>query len=393
MGGGVAGLATAIGLARRGIRPSVHEAREQGRANGVGIQITPNGAAVLRALGLENQLHQVSTPVSAVEIRDFRSGRILYRFDVARYRQNRNLGHLLLHRQDLISILENAARDLSISLRFDSRQSSFFLTEKGFGMETGDGSPTVPRVIVGADGIGSTLRKLVDQEFPNLPVQHVALRKLLPVDQKLDTFSPDTVQLFVAPRRHLVKYKVRSGQLLNVVAVETLAAPVGTSKLKIDAAARLARFLADFADQHHLVEREAEIQTFPIRCGYVSRNWYKKNVVLVGDALHPVPPFLAQGGSMALEDSWSLVDSLLCTSEIGSAFELFRQNRAGRVERLVRYTNRQVSLTHSTNPLLRKAMSTALDLSHRWYPKAVAQRYHWIYDWKPGNTGMPARHG
>ncbi len=389
VGGGVAGLATAIGLARHGIRSSVHEARAEDRANGVGIQITPNGAAVLQALGLEEQLRQISTPVSAVEIRDYRSGQILYRLDVARYRQDGNSGHLLLHRQDLINTLENAARDLSIALQFNSKQSSFFLTDEGFGMETGDGSRVVPRVIVGADGTGSTLRQLLEHELPKRPVQHVALRKLLPVDDELDTFSPDTVQLFVAPRRHLVKYMVRDGQLLNVVAVETLTAPISASHEETDARTRLAGILANFGGQYHLVERDAVIQTFPIRCGYVSRKWYKKNVVLVGDALHPVPPFLAQGGNMALEDAWSLVDSLLCSKETGSAFKRFRRTRTGRVARLVRYTNQQVVLTHSTNPLLRQVMNLALGLSNRWFPEAVARRYHWIYDWKPDSAPVP----
>ncbi|MCY4540967.1 MAG: NAD(P)/FAD-dependent oxidoreductase [Rhodobacteraceae bacterium] len=383
VGGGISGLATSIGLARCGLKSTVYERRPFQSQSGYGIQITPNGSAVLQELGIGKQLLAMGTPVTRIEVRSQRTNAVLHSLDMSAYRRPGNPGYLLMYRPDLIGALVQAAKARSVDLRRSSGQIDYGASDSGYSLSAERLASFVPSVLVGADGAGSALRRQLNPRQGPMPVQHLLWRALLPVDRKHDLFAPDTVQLIVAPRRHLVKYKVRHGRFLNLVVVKSLKKGCRASFEEVDAAAEFEEALSGFADRHHLVERQPSVHRHRIRRGRVASCWHRQNAVLLGDALHPMPPFLAQGGNLALEDAWILAKCLSTSTSPDAAFARFSQLREARVGRLVQHTNRQSALNRAAMPATMAAGWLSPGRSTQWLSNLVARRYRWVFDWKP----------
>jgi len=373
VGAGIAGLALARALALRGASVTVLEQAPQIREVGAGIQISPNGVAVLRGLGLEPALRD-TRPVraEAVSLRDACGAEVL-RLDLARHAPEQP--HYCVHRADLIDVLAEGARAAGVRLRLLHCVAE---VRPGPSPEivTCGGARMKADLIVGADGLHSCLRPVLNPGRAAAFTRHVAWRALLPETGRP---SPE-VRLYMGPKRHLVTYPLRGGTLRNVVAVEETPAWTEEGWSLEGDPARLRALFADFGPEvRDLLDRVGTVHRWGLFRHPVARHWHGAGVALVGDAAHPTLPFMAQGACLALEDAWVLADRLAAAPTPHEGLAAYQAARRDRAARIVGAASRNAWKYHLSLPPIRAAGHMALRLGGRIAPGAMVRQFDWIY--------------
>ncbi len=370
VGGGIAGLALAVALAPRW-RVTVLEQAPAFLEVGAGLQISPNGAVVLRALGLGDALAQAGMAAQAVVLRDGRRGAQVLRMVLP----GGGAGFLLLHRADLVALLEGAARRAGVDLRLNAQVAAVAVEGPHPTLALTNGETMAPDLLVGADGLHSVLREAIAGVGQPFFTGQVAWRALIPGDPQ----DPAQAQVFMGPGRHLVSYPLRGGALRNIVAVEERRnwAEEGWN-LRDDPAhmrAAFARFGGPVPGWLAQVEAPYLWGLFRHE---VAANWFSGRAVLLGDAAHPTLPFLAQGANMALEDAWVLAAQLSRHTDVSRALAAYQTARADRVRRIVAAANANARNYHLRAPL-RQIAHLALRLGGAVAPQAPVRRFDWLW--------------
>ncbi|PIV74468.1 MAG: monooxygenase [Rhodobacteraceae bacterium CG17_big_fil_post_rev_8_21_14_2_50_65_11] len=373
LGAGIAGLAVASALARRGAQVRVLDQADAVREVGAGLQVSPNGAVVLKALGLGDALAQAAPRARAVVLRDFRRGAQVFRMDLARA----DRPYHLAHRADLIEILRRGAQAAGVTLELGRRVETVTPAPGGTRLDCADGhSETVP-LLIGADGLHSPTRAALNAATRPFFTGQVAWRCTIPLD------APDTppeATVHMGPGRHIVTYPLRGGALMNVVAVEERDGWAAEGWSHRDDPAHLRAAFADFSPEiRDLLHSAEEVYLWGLFRHPVAKNWARDRVALLGDAAHPTLPFLAQGANMALEDAWVLAESLDQESETATAFARYEATRRGRCARIVEAASKNADNYHLSPGPYRAAAHGALRLGARFAPQALAGRFDWLY--------------
>ncbi|MBK4215208.1 FAD-dependent oxidoreductase [Paracoccus caeni] len=358
IGAGIAGLTTALALARRGIRTRVLERAPELSEIGAGLQLSPNAVRVLDALGLAAALDAVSLPSRAVHLRDA-SGATVLRLDMQRHRPDAR--YRLIHRARLIEILAAAARDAGVEIQLDQPVEAL---------------PDAP-LIIGADGLHSRTRQhLNGREVPFFTGQ-TAWRAVI-ADDASD--APEA-QVFMGPGRHLVSYPLASG-LRNLVAVQERRDWQDEGWSHRDDPENLRHAFAAFGGPvPDWLARVQQTHIWGLFRHEVARIWQDGTHVLIGDAAHSTLPFMAQGACMAIEDAW-LLAACLTDADQPAALARFEALRKPRVTQIVAAANANARNYHLTGAK-RLAAHTALRLAGRIVPRRVLSRFDWIYDYDP----------
>lgn len=378
VGAGVAGLTVALALARRGAQVTLLEQAEAVREFGAGLQITPNGAAVLEALGLRSSLSAVSLRSQAVEIRDGLTDRSVIRLDLARLRPD--LPHRLVRRPDLIALLFAAAREAGVTVRLGTRLVSVDVTGQTARLLLTEGETHEAPLLIGADGLRSVVRAAIEGEEDRPPffTGQIAWRAMIPEEPG----AQPRAEVFTGPGRHLVSYPLLHHQR-NLVAVEERTSWSAEDWRAVDDPANLRAAFAGFAPRvRGWLERVEEVNLWGLFRHEVARHWHRGAAVIIGDAAHPTLPFLAQGANMALEDAWLLVAALEALPTAEEAFATFANVRRDRVRRLVDAANGNARNYHLRGPL-KTAAHLALKLGGALAPSAAIGRFDWIYRYDP----------
>ena len=375
LGAGIAGLAAARALAMRGAQVTVLEQAEAIAEVGAGIQISPNGAVVLKALGLGAALEASSRRAQAVELRDGVSGRIVTRLEVARLRPEQ--GYHFLHRADLIEILRQGAVDAAVEVRLSSRAASVDLSGARPRLVLAGGAQDAD-LLIGADGLHSVVRAaLLGGEAPFF-TQQVAWRALIPGDG-----GPDVAEVHMGKGRHLVSYPLRGGALRNIVAVEERRSWVEESWSLREGPAALRAAFAGFSGRvTGWLDQVDEVWLWGLFRHEVARVWAaalpEGGVAILGDAAHPTLPFLAQGASMGLEDAWVLAASLAGTDTVGAGLAAYQAARMERCQRIVAAAGRNAKLYH-LGGVSRVVAQAGLRVAGAVAPGLALSRFDWIY--------------
>lgn len=373
LGAGIGGLAAAIALAQRGARVRVLERAAEIRELGAGLQISPNGAAVLRALGLLPDLAEVAPRATAVRLRDFRRGAEV--FHLALTRPDRP--YHLVHRADLISLLHRAALAAGVTIELGREVTA--VTPSGPRMRLSFASGGEERVpcLVAADGLHSPTRAALNPQTRPFFTGQVAWRCTVPLD------APGTApeaHVFMGPGRHLVRYPLRFGAEMNIVAVEERDGWAAEGWTHADDPAHLRRAFTDFCPEvRALLDRAGEVFLWGLFRHPLARNWHGSGAVLLGDAAHPTLPFLAQGANMALEDAWVLAESLAAEDDLETGFARYAAARRPRTARIVEAASRNAENYHLRPGPYRFAAHAALRLGARLAPHLAEARFDWLY--------------
>jgi salicylate hydroxylase len=330
VGGGIGGLTAAIALRQTGWSVQVIERAEQFGEVGAGVQLGPNATRVLKRLGLGEKLDEIAVAPEAV--------RFLRWADDAVLTECQLLGrfgapYYTLYRPDLIEIL--AAAQPSEEMMLGTEVTDVSATPGGAAVSTADGTRLEAELVLGCDGIHSTVRSRAIGDVPARFSGMCAYRAVVPSDG-----VEQMVRNWLGPRRHLVAYPVgRGGRYLNLVCVDTASdwrteswtAPGDPDELRN-------AFKGWTPEVTSLLDRVAG----PIyRWGLYDREplptWLASAIALLGDACHPMLPFMAQGAAQAIEDAGVLAQCLAGGADLGDAlrrYEQLRLPRASRIQRL-----------------------------------------------------------
>lgn len=350
VGGGIGGLTAALCLARHGADVVLHERAAALTDIGAGVQITPNGAAVLATLGLSAALDRVALRAQAVCPTDALSGRTLARFDLT---QLPGQPYRFLHRADLIEVLVQACTKAGVELRLGSVFAPGQAT-KG--------------LVIGADGLHSVLRPLLNG--PQVPffTGQVAWRAVIRADA-----APEA-RIWMAPGRHVVTYPLVRG-ILNIVAVREQPAWAAEGWSHADDPATLQAAFADTCpDLRHLLARVTETRLWGLFRHQVAEHWHGDGLALLGDAAHPTLPFLAQGANLAIEDAWVLA---MCLDR-GLGLPAYQVLRRGRVIRAVAAANAN-AVNYHLGGIRRVVAHSGLRVVGAVAPRAFLRRMDWLY--------------
>ncbi len=377
LGGGVAGLACALALAQRGARVRVLEQAPEIAEVGAGLQISPNGSAVLRALGLGEGLARAGLQGRGVALRCGLTGASVLHLDLV------DAGHAdgwhLMHRADLIALLEDAARAAGVEVTTGAQALRVNPGASGARLEMADGTTLQAGFLVGADGLRSVVRGALNAAEAPFFTRQVAWRAVIAQDRSAPGAADPVAQVFMAPGRHVVSYPLRGGRLRNIAAFEERDA---WAEEGWHHAADPDAFRAAFAGLGGPVpDWLAAVEVAHVWGLFrhpVAARWHGPGCALIGDAAHPTLPFMAQGANMALEDAWTLAAALDTSGPRDAALAGWQAARAPRCRAIVDTASRNARLYHLSGPA-RPLAHLALRLGGAMAPSLPLRRFDWIY--------------
>lgn len=387
IGGGIAGLTTALCLTRIGYRALVLEAKPGPATEGAGIQVSPNAYSVLSQLGLSRVLWTSGFAPSGVNVRGGKSGDLLSRmpFD-GPFRERYDSPYLVLHRADLLQALLGVCEtDPDIDIRYGVSFQDVAVHKNGVTvLGHGDGrmSEYRGRSVIGADGVASAVRAHVPGAAQPVFTGDIAWRALLNPEAAPAEISLDETTLWLGPSSHLVTYPVRGGTLLNVVAIarwREKKVPDSGWYRDLPDESRLRAFRSWRDPLRELVAAPAAWGAWPLYACTKVKPACEGPICLIGDAAHAMLPYAAQGGASAIEDAWVLARALGDFSDDHEAawaeFWKRRRNRLDKLAKLAR-SNRQVY--HLSWPM-RSIVHSAM---RRMSNAQLMRRMDWVYNWE-----------
>jgi salicylate hydroxylase len=389
-GAGIGGLTAALSLARAGLHVVILEQAERLEETGAGIQLSPNASRVLLDLGLGDRLRAAAVAPTALRVLRARDGHEIVRMPLAQVAERFGAPYWVIHRGDLqAALLEAVQANPNIKLVLGTRVDRFAVNADGITVQGLYALPnakvparvdTEGSLLIGADGIWSAVRALLGDKIRPRFARRVAWRALVPTEMAAKPAREPMVNLWLGQRSHLVHYPVAGGAQINIVAItedrwdapgwSTASMPAEVlARYPLGAWSRHARDLIGMPD-HWL--KWALHERAPLS------RWGDGPITLLGDAAHPVLPFLAQGAALAIEDAAVLAAEITAhpadTVQALRAYETRRRPRATRAQHTARQTGR---IYHrGVDAFLRDTVMRMLG------GERLLQRYDWIYEWR-----------
>ena len=355
-GGGIAGLAAAGAARQAGWEARLFEQAAVFSEIGAGLQLGPNATRLLRGWGVldEPSLRPFTPP--RLRVRDAGSGRELGRLSLGADAEARyGAPYVTVHRADLHASLLRAATDSGVRLHVGERIAGVQVDGEAVLARIGSGLQVEADALAVADGVWSELRQQLLHDGPAPATGHVAYRALLPVADLPMKLRSDDVQAWLGPRMHLVRYPVRGGDALNVVAfIEGHAAGSGW-----DQAAPVGQLLSAAgslcSELRGLLDAVPQWRSWPVHDREPVRGPQEMAIgraAQLGDAAHPMRPYLAQGAGMAIEDAAELQRVLAACDgrviDVPTALRRYALNRWERCARVQQRSRRNGTIFHAT---------------------------------------------
>ena len=366
IGGGIGGLTAALAFARQDASVTVYEQAAALTEVGAGLQITPNGARALNALGLERALAASGVTAQAVAPMDALTGAPITRFDLTAQTPPSRFDH----RAALIDVLARACQAAGVTVVLSSKISDL----KADGSFAAGDATITPDLTIGADGLHSAVRGTLNAAADPFFTGQVAWRAMIK--------SPDAdpiARIWMAPGRHIVTYPLSGGRL-NIVAVQERKAWAAEGWNHDDEGGNLRQAFADCCWEIKGILGEVEkVNLWGLFRHPVAANWHKGSVAILGDAAHPTLPFLAQGANLAIEDAFVLARMCDANTSLDQALAQYQAARRPRVVKAIDAANRNARNYH-LGGLKRKVAHAGLGAMGKVAPDAFLKRLGWLYD-------------
>jgi salicylate hydroxylase len=357
-GGGTGGLAAALACTRAGWQACVYEQARELREVGAGIQLGPNTTRILIGWGLDPALLAIAARPQWLRARSAYSARELGRMELgARFAQRYGAPYLTVHRADLQGVLADGAHRAGVELRLGSRVTVVSPGPDVVRLRVGDAVQAESDVLVGADGLWSEIRSQVCPDGPPRPTGHLAYRTLAAQADLPAALRSQDVTVWLGPRLHVVAYPVKAGEQLNVVAIVQGTAKgaaqdwdqAGAVGELLAAMGPLCRPLRDLVSAMPSWRLWALQDRPPLQS---ANEMASGRVALLGDAAHPMRPYLAQGAGMAIEDAAELGHALAAAAgplnDVPMALREYALNRWERCAMVQARSQRNGRIFHAT---------------------------------------------
>jgi 2-polyprenyl-6-methoxyphenol hydroxylase-like FAD-dependent oxidoreductase len=334
IGGGIGGLTSALALQQRGFKVVVCERTPAFREIGAGLIVTANARRALRALGVDADLEAVSSSVSIRNTCNYATGEIIQEISNDEIERRFGFANLQVHRGDLHNLLLDAVRANDPNALHPAHEFvSLKQNNSGVTVHFADGSSDWGDAVIGADGNASAVRSFL---FPGEATEfngQVAYRALIPDELVTPAIRQLQMAMHPAPKRYLLLYPLRRGRILNLIGCgqaanweeEGWAIPATNEEF--------ANAYADFAP-----ELTALIRSIPtgalfkwgLRDREPLKTWIAGRVAMLGDAAHPMTPFLGQGACIAIEDALVLGRAFEASVTVEEALQRYERARKTR---------------------------------------------------------------
>jgi salicylate hydroxylase len=355
IGAGLGGLTAALALMRDGFRVRVYEQAPALGEVGAGITVSSGAGAALASLGLGPALLAASLPVPDIAFVHYRTGALL----AGSFDKNAPPDHGFakarhIHRADLHALLLSAVRGRDEdAVMTGARLVAVEDGADGVAIQFADGGRATADALIAADGVRSTVRKLCFGDDSPPFAGQIAFRCLIPHAEAAPFMGAGNAVVSVGAARIFNRYLIRGGALVNVIGI---ARTDQWQQEGWSTPATIAEFAAAFDGFHQdvlgLIGQAPEKNL--IKWGLFARSraehWARGRVLLIGDAAHPMLPFLGLGAATAIEDGIVLARALAQGPDFATAFNVFQCTRAGRVEAVRTESIRQGEIIQATDP-------------------------------------------
>ena len=384
-GGGIGGLAAALGLANKGCNVTVLEQADKFGEIGAGIQIGPNAFHAMDYLGVGDAGRAKAVYIDRLIMMDGMTGTEIAEIPVDEpFRRRFGNPYAVIHRSDLHGVLLDACRaNNAITLVNRQRVTGYEHTASGAKVRTEAGSEFEADAVVGCDGVRSKIREQMTGGDPLRLSGHVAYRAVLPIEQMPEDLRWNAATLWAGPKCHMVHYPLQGWKTFNLVATfQTEVDNVGVNE-----PGNREEILSRFGHIVHKARKLLEIPTEWRRWVLGDRepieNWTEGRVTLLGDAAHPTHQYFAQGACMAMEDAVCLADQIERSGgNFTRAFLAYQENRIVRAYRVV-LSSRMLGRVYHAEGVERKIRNSVLGAKS---PNEFYDGLQWLY----GGTGLAA---
>jgi 2-polyprenyl-6-methoxyphenol hydroxylase-like FAD-dependent oxidoreductase len=387
-GAGIAGLTAAIALSQAGLKVAIYERANTLDEFGAGLQLTPNATRILDRLGvLERVLPLASKPRAVVVLRGSDNAELM-RMRLEDAERRWGAAYLVIHRADLQRALLDAVRSQSgVELTLGATVLDFANDGARISVELACGVTKTrdeADLLIGADGLRSHVRHQLGfgaQDQPEF-AGRVAYRAIVKADDAESQWMTSNIVLRLGKKAHLVHYPLRSGSILNLVATIGSGSPIGATndpdREKGEGANHLGleRAFSGWSREARLLTKApVRWRAWPLYHRPPIASFSRGRVALVGDAAHPMVPFLAQGAAQAIEDAGALGRILAQVQDIPAAVSMYSRDRVPRATRVQREALKLGRIYHMSG-----LSAFARDVTMRLLGmRALTQRYDWLY--------------
>ncbi len=364
-GGGIGGLAAALACRRAGAAVRVFERASVFGEVGAGIQIGPNVTRILHAWGLGDALKQVAAFPYRLQVRSAGSGRELGVLPLgASAVQRYGAPYATIHRADLHQLLFTELKNhAAVEPERGAQVRGFSQSKSSVALELVDGRKLNGTALIGADGLWSPVRRALLDDGDPQPTGHLAYRAMLVQQDLAPALRSQQVTVWLGAQLHVVQYPVRAGAGLNLVAIvhgdpnwlhaaNARPGQLANWNQQADAAEVLRALKGVCAPLQALVDAAGAWRLWilcdraPMRS---AQEHARGRVALVGDAAHPMRPYLAQGAGMAIEDAQALGQNLGDGSgDIAGQLQRFAAQRWQRNRRVQLRSRRNGRIFHAS---------------------------------------------
>lgn len=379
-GGGIGGLAAALACARQRVPVQLLERATQLSEVGAGIQLGPNVTRILQAWGLGAALAQVAAFPKQLQARDAQTGQVLGTLRLGERAQALyGAPYATIHRADLQGLLQRAVQDAGVALHLGQTVQGWYETEAALQVNTAEGLSLQASALIGADGVWSAVRQQLLGDAPARFTGHLAYRALVAQADWPAHLRSDQVTVWMGPRLHVVHYPVRSGQWLNLVAIVHGVKPdqaqdwdqAGHTQALMQAMGAVGRDLHERLASVPAWRQWALHDRSPVSG---SNDMAQGRVALLGDAAHPMRPYLAQGAGMAIEDAQALAQCLrVGNATVAEQLQAYAEQRWARNARVQARAIRNGRIFHAQG-----AVALGRNLSMRLMGERVMD-VPWLY--------------
>src|SRR5262250_476943 len=309
-GGGIGGLAAALGLAHKGRPVLVLEKAPALGEIGAGIQLGPNAFHCFDALGVGETARKMAVYIDALRLMDALTGEEIIHVDLGEpFRARFKNPYAVVHRGDLHGVFLRACRNSDlIELRVSSEVIGYEQDGSSVTVKIANGDRVTGSLLIGADGLWSNIRRQVTADGPPLVSGHTTYRSVIPTEQMPEDLRWNAATLWAGPKCHIVHYPLSGWKVFNLVVTYHNYAPEPVAGKPVSEDEVMQGFGHVHERAKNIIRHGKDWKLWVLCDRDPNERWVDGRVALLGDAAHPMLQYFAQGACMAIEDGVTLAE-------------------------------------------------------------------------------------